>query len=315
MARDPTRLEDFEAVEMAADYEYNINNVAAIFRDGFPQEFVSTEHGSEGITKLSKGEQGWRIQASPNGQQSMCLFPRGPSHLPSFLIPTSFLQIGAKMNARVEYTFQVTSIPNGASRPWLRRSLPATPYQPRMHRYTTAFVLPSIQQTEGQSFGTAKFWLAPNLDIEINKHTISGGNLRPDMLCNMVIEVTADKKPHPKPFVKLPSIGLYENFGEASSMATYIESHDHSTGKWYRTQIFHQQPLDHVSTSNVYTPRPYIQVKKILQLLERTQWATTNEHFTDQQFSVESMKHVVYDHLGQTFQFLDVPSVTIPLPR
>ncbi|KAK6198225.1 hypothetical protein LQW54_010503 [Pestalotiopsis sp. IQ-011] len=553
---------DFEAVEMKAAWEYDVNKTSEYFRRDFPQEFID----AQGMTKLSKGEQGWRLGTSEDGMWSMCQFPRGPSKLPTFKVPTSYLLVGVKANLQtIRPTLQATSIPDmrgatalhrfirafwsvarnqrstlaslglwndrllrlfddatfdqnlkallnaltpeaarvlanpssatlerdmirglkpvtkgakgpkmcylriyseqpdssqpgvrkgpglyvgttdkpgqrlethdrdtesadlhhyriarnsppearhmfvlmnldgfdedltamaeetflavfgtyaswhflesdghdqkwlresqraktmaaiaqnarlssgfaligaetraqgcnvqsplfhtvSAGRAWLRQSLPPTPYQPAMERYSSPFVFPSHWTNEKGDRKTAQLWFSTKLNFKFNKDCIEGGNLQPGMICNLVIEITRDKVPHPKPYVKLPEIGLYENNGMVLSVAIFVESFQHvnssqpESGQWFRTQIFHQRPLNAIK-KKVYVPEPYFQVMRIIQLLEGIVWEQTDEYFKDRGLSVRSMEHLKMDHLNQTLEFVNIPfpqKQTRPLPK
>ncbi|KAF7538672.1 hypothetical protein G7054_g2737 [Neopestalotiopsis clavispora] len=231
---------------------------------------------------------------------------------------SGFPQIGRSIRAKGCNVMSPLFHGQDGGRQWLRRTIPATPYQPRIHRYSTAFQFPVITQHKTEATRrTAQFWLAPKLPFKLSRQIVEGGQFKTGMLCNLVIEVTADRSPHPKPFVRLPEVGIYENFGEGNCMAMYIISYNAKTKIWYSTQIFNQRSTNSIR-KGVYKPEPYIQVKNILQLLEGTRYSETNDHFKERSFTVGSMEYLIYDHLNQTIEYLDVPrpqALPSPLPR
>ncbi|ETS77925.1 hypothetical protein PFICI_09987 [Pestalotiopsis fici W106-1] len=312
------------AVEMEYDYAFDVNStdIPVRIRQQIPPEFVSTEASDRGMTRLMKGELGWRTQVSPNGQWSVCQFKRGHGVV-VFMVPTSYLRIGAKVSTNLlDQYMDTTTTPytvvihgDTAGRSCFRQIIPETPHQPEMYRYSSEFLFPTIWEDKNHRF--AQLALAPNFNFTINQQTIDGGNIQAGKLCNLVIEVTVDKVRHPRPYIIVPDIGVYEDFGQGSCMSISIESYDEDTKKWYCTRIFHRHPLSAVEAGN-YTPLPWLQVKRILQLLEGTRYATTTPHFKDQSFSVESMQHLNYNQLAQTVGFTTIPHPEFhytPLPR
>lgn len=66
-----------EAVEMAVDYEFDINTLPPNLRNIFPKKFVdTTKTPGKKLTKLKKGEQGLRVQTNETLQMSRCTFER-----------------------------------------------------------------------------------------------------------------------------------------------------------------------------------------------------------------------------------------------
>ncbi|KAI4604144.1 hypothetical protein KJ359_000272 [Pestalotiopsis sp. 9143b] len=162
----------------------------------------------------------------------------------------------------------------GAGRRWVRTSTRATPYQPAMEVYTTGGVFPTIRTDVGHL--SAQVWLDPNIDFKINEKAIAVSGLQTGQLYSLRFEVVADKSRHPDPYIVVPDVGLYEKFHEASSLALCIDTADPDTGKWTRTRLHHLKPLNRLEkdpgdTEYHYVPEAFLQVTRILQLLEGTQ--------------------------------------------
>lgn len=207
-----------------------------------------------------------------------------------------------------------------AGRRWVRNSMPATPYQPAMESYTTGGVFPTIRTDVGHK--SAQVWLDPHLDFKINEKAIDASGLQTGQIYSLRFEVVADKSRHPDPYIVVPDVGLYEKFHEASSMAIYIETVNPDTGKWTRTRLYHLKPINRLEINpgdaeHHCVPEGFIQVTRILQLLEGTQWESTSSDFPRQAYSVASMQHVRYDHLRQTIEMVDIahPRTRKPLPH
>ncbi|KAK6209266.1 hypothetical protein LQW54_006478 [Pestalotiopsis sp. IQ-011] len=208
----------------------------------------------------------------------------------------------------------------GAGRRWVRTSTRTNPYQPAMEVYTTGGVFPTIRTDVGHL--SAQVWLDPNLDFKINEKAIAVGDLQTGQLYSLKFEVVADKSRHPDPYIVVPDVGLYESFHEASSLAICIDTADPDTGKWTRTRLHHLKPLNRLETDPGDTeyhcvPEAFIQVTKILQLLEGTQWESTSLDFPKEAYSVASMQHIHYDHLRQTIEMVNIahPRTKKPLPK
>jgi hypothetical protein len=52
---------------------------------------------------------------------------------------------------------------------WARQTIPATPYQPKMHRYTTGFTFKTIYTDAGNRHQarSAQLWIAPHIDWKL----------------------------------------------------------------------------------------------------------------------------------------------------
>ncbi|KAI4604145.1 hypothetical protein KJ359_000273 [Pestalotiopsis sp. 9143b] len=87
-----------EAVEMAVDYEFDINTLPPNLRNIFPKKFVDTTKApGKKLTKLKKGEQGLRVQTNETLQMSRCTFERDQEAV-EYIVPTPMLKVGAKTN-------------------------------------------------------------------------------------------------------------------------------------------------------------------------------------------------------------------------
>jgi hypothetical protein len=139
-----------------------------------------------------------------------------------------------------------------------------------------------------------------------------------------VFEVTDDKSRHPDPYLVVPDVGLYEHYDEVSSMAVFIIAYYQGSNTWKKTRIYHQRPLNRMEGIGPNSqgephrvPEGYIQVKRILQMLEGIQWESTNQDFPFNAYSVAAMNYAVYNHLQQTVKMVEIahPQVTRPLPK
>lgn len=119
-----------------------------------------------------------------------------------------------------------------AGRVFVRRSIPATPFAPAMHRYSTA-VVPIVL-----GGGHMKIWLARSVDIYLYHKTIGEAKLRKGQTVNVIIDITKDGSRHPKRWIKVPEVGIYADFDWASCMAIYLEVYDASTQGWTRVKFF-----------------------------------------------------------------------------
>ncbi|CAJ2504736.1 Uu.00g121300.m01.CDS01 [Anthostomella pinea] len=305
--RDPS---DYNAVVMLHDYEYNPSQVAhTAANNAVPREFLT----STGLARLLKGEHGWAAEKIPDDMWYLCRFERGDAPV-CFMVPKTYLSIGAKQKVFTSPHFRT----NTGARTWIRRTIPATPFMPELHRFTTGCAMGSICKNKNKSANQdAEIRLAPDLKYTISDAVIEQTEFKLQQSLQLWFDITADLSRYPRPWVRVPDVGLYDNFATASSLAMYIDSHDEEADVWTETQIFSMDVLGPVNKDGINTPQAWLKSMKMIMLLEGIQLDSTSEHFPQRAYSVASMQYAEYDHLQQTLSWTDVthPRKTIPIPK
>lgn len=194
-----------------------------------------------------------------------------------------------------------------SGRGWIRRSVPATPFTPRLHRYSTGLALPDLTKNPK---GYMLITVAHGLNLTVPKVAVETCPLRPGQLTNLVFDVTADRSRHPQPWIGVPDVGLYEHFNMASTFAVYLEVYDDGKKEWTKCQIFRRN--FGATVGEKHYPWGYMKAMAYLQHLEGVQYNTTNEHFPRSAYFVRSMEYMQYNHLRQTIGWVQM---NYPLTR
>ncbi|EEU47214.1 uncharacterized protein NECHADRAFT_77442 [Fusarium vanettenii 77-13-4] len=135
----------------------------------------------------------------------------------------------------------------------------------------------------------------------------------------LVFEIMDDKKPHPRAWIGVPSVGSYENFDQASSLAVRFEWYDEGRRTWCTV------PLQRVSL--LRKPRvKYVREGAIDKILSGWRLAMT---------LIQALEGIVYqeplngfakeviigqvdllqtDHLNQRYRWVSRPKKALPAP-
>ncbi|KAI1084559.1 hypothetical protein F5B20DRAFT_591567 [Whalleya microplaca] len=200
---------------------------------------------------------------------------------------------------------------SSSGKAWTSMTIPPTLHCPQLERYTTACRLPRVEN------GKMTLSLAPGLRFVIEGSVGKKANLRPGQLVRLRFDLTFPNR-HPKPWINVPDIGVYEEFGMASGMAAYLELPGAGTNskQWTEVQLFCEQPIGKV-IDGIWHPVGWLKAMHIIQLLEGIEIESVSDHFPRAAYTVASMERLEYDHLAQelTGQEVSYPRTKTPKPR
>ncbi|KAK6080036.1 hypothetical protein SCUP234_05392 [Seiridium cupressi] len=177
-------------------------------------------------------------------------------------------------------------------------NIPPAPGRPRMLVFKTACTFPKIVVAKDGRPAKASIYLARHLAVTMAPETLEQLQYKRGHMMYLVVEITADGSRHPDPWVSLPTIGLYENFADASSVAIRLEVCQPETNKWESASLYCIRSTGK-PTNGIHQARPFIKAMKIIQLLKQIQWSTTNDGFPVRGYSFRSMFEANYSHLDQ----------------
>ncbi|RSL94161.1 hypothetical protein CDV31_014441 [Fusarium ambrosium] len=137
----------------------------------------------------------------------------------------------------------------------------------------------------------------------------------------LVFEVMDDKKPHPNPWVGMPSVGPFRNFDRASSFAVRVEWFDESQGEWYSIPLqriaLDLRPVRQWVAQRDFESlvRLYRTAMNLIQALEGVEYTGPLDGFTRSlTFGHLTVRELQTDHLGQRYRWVDRPTKTCPVP-
>ncbi|RGP60246.1 hypothetical protein FSPOR_10770 [Fusarium sporotrichioides] len=130
-----------------------------------------------------------------------------------------------------------------------------------------------------------------------------------------------DHKPHPRAWVRVPSVGPYVNFDEASCFAVRWEWFGQSSQRWHsvpvcRIALGQARINSHIEKGKPeQVHRPWHTAMNILQALERRIYTEPRGEFPEQMSFNCIIRRLETDHLNQRYRWVPQTTKTMPAPR
>ncbi|KAJ4282686.1 hypothetical protein NW764_003699 [Fusarium oxysporum] len=138
----------------------------------------------------------------------------------------------------------------------------------------------------------------------------------------LVFEIMDDKKPHPRPWHGMPSVGPFKNFEQASSIGVRCEWYDAPTHCWYtvpiqRKSVHREETMKRILQEGdvEHFLSPYKSAMMMIQFLRGIEY-TGPLHGHAKIVTAGSLiiKVLVTDHIQQTYHFIDQLPSLCPAP-
>ncbi|KAH7483461.1 hypothetical protein FOMA001_g7240 [Fusarium oxysporum f. sp. matthiolae] len=138
----------------------------------------------------------------------------------------------------------------------------------------------------------------------------------------LVFEIMDDKKPHPRPWHGMPSVGPFKNFEQASSIGVRCEWYDAPTHCWYtvpiqRKSVHREETMKRILQEGdvEHFLSPYKSAMMMIQFLRGIEY-TGPLHGHAKIVTAGSLiiKVLVTDHIQQTYHFIDQLPRLCPAP-
>ncbi|KAM0189031.1 hypothetical protein ACHAPI_010300 [Fusarium lateritium] len=220
-----------------------------------------------------------------------------------------------------------TQSPLLSSRTWAGITcIPMAPGDPGTRTFTTYRIRRNVRTTskEYQVLRISFFVYGVSLVVRelqfyiLNKRLVAQ---RPRQVY-LVFEVMNDNRPHPRPWVGVPSVGPFKNFEQASSLGIRVEWQDESTHRWFTAPLRRQGPLRETKMRKILENddqetflASYRDPMLIIQCLKKMDYTgPLNGHPSSVTLGKLSFKVLETDHLSQTYRLVDQPRTTCPAP-
>ncbi|PCD37164.1 hypothetical protein AU210_005668 [Fusarium oxysporum f. sp. radicis-cucumerinum] len=118
---------------------------------------------------------------------------------------------------------------------------------------------------------------------------------------NLVFEIMDDHGPHEKPWLGCPTVGPFQDFTEASSLAVRAEWLDIPSGEWRTAPI--QSSKSHMWRID-WAKRNWMRAMSVIQLLEGIVWTEPLNGFENLSLGSRQVKELTVNHLQQTCHWI-----------